>query len=91
MSWALEYILDHGTKRKIEAADTLGLNVTYDYAKANNIVTVTITFKAGQNVLGTIDLPINYTGLHNNISNKVTALAAEYTKWNDLKTQLEAL
>ena len=91
MSWALDYILDHGTKRKIQAADTLGLTVTYDYAKANNIVTVTITFKAGQTILGTIDIPINYTSLHDNVSGQVVALAAEYQKWNTLKTQLEAL
>jgi len=91
MSWALDYYLSDQRKKQIQAAEFLGLTVTYDYEKADNTVTATVTFKKNATEIGSFIINIDYTNLLDHIQTRIDAATADYQKWNGLKTQVENL
>jgi len=91
MSWAVNYYLDTNQKRLIQAADFLGLTTTYNYAKANGVVTVTVIIKQDATEVERYSVNIDYDELIADIDIRIASATANYQKWNGLKTQVEGL
>jgi len=91
MSWAVNYYLDTNQKRLIQAADFLGLTTTYNYAKTDGVVTVTVIIKQDTTEVERYSVNIDYDELIADIDIRIASATANYQKWNGLKTQVEGL